>query len=129
MGFSIETSTPAKAYQWYWNEKEIIKEDKDYDGSTAETLFIDKCLPKHKGSYQCIVMTELDTSLSTDIATLKIGMFTELCQTLCIKFILLSLTGLQIGGLQVDHFCFGNFDQTRLISETMPFSSTISRAE
>ena len=79
MGFSIETSKPAQAYQWYWNEKEINKEDKDYDGSTAETLFIDGCLPKHKGSYQCIVMTELDTSLSTDIVTLKIGMYTELC--------------------------------------------------
>ena len=114
LGFSIATSKPAKAYQWYWNEKEINKEDKDYDGSTAETLFIDECLPKHKGSYQCIVMTELDTSLSTDIATLKIGMYTELCQTPYIKFITLSITGVQIGGLQVD-LLFREFDQTPLI--------------
>ena len=78
--FSVETSKTAKAYQWYWNEKEICKEDKDYDGSTTEALSIDKCLPKHKGSYKCVLVTELDTSLSTEIATLQIGMHTELYQ-------------------------------------------------
>ena len=102
LGFSVETSKTAQAHQWYWNEKEINKEDKDYDGSTTEALFIEKCLPKHKGSYQCIITTELDTSLSTEIATLKIGMYIELCQTPYIEFIMLSITGLQIGGLQVD---------------------------
>ena len=100
LGFSIQTSKPAQAYQWYWNEKEICKEDKDYDGSTAEALTLDKCLPKHKGSYQCIVMTELETLLRTETATLKIGMYPKICQTLRIT-----------GG----SFCLGNFDQTPLI--------------
>ena len=81
LGFSIETSKPAKAYQWYWNDEEINKEDKDYDGSTTEVLSVNRCLPKHKGSYQCIVMTELETSLRTEIATLEIGMYTEVWQT------------------------------------------------
>ena len=78
LGFSIATSKPAQAYQWYWNEKEICKEDKDYDGSTTEALCVNLCLPKHKGSYKCVLVTELDTSLSSEIATLKIGMYTEL---------------------------------------------------
>ena len=78
--FSIETSKTAQAYQWFLNRKEINKEDKDYDGSTAEVLSINRCLPKHKGSYQCIITTELDTSLRTEIATLNIGMYIVLCQ-------------------------------------------------
>ena len=80
LGFSIETSKTAKAYQWYINRKEINNKDKDYDGSTTEVLSINKCLPKHKGSYKCVLVTELDTLLTTEIATLKIGMHTELCQ-------------------------------------------------
>ena len=89
LGFSVETSKTAKAYQWYLNGIVINKEDKDYDGSTAEVLSVNRCLPKHKGSYQCIVLTELDTSLSTEIATLEIGMYTEVCQTPYITFIIL----------------------------------------
>ena len=85
--FYIKTSKTAQAYQWYWNEKEISKEDKDYDGSTTEVLCINRCLPKHKGSYKCVLVTELDTSLSTEIATLKIGMHTELCQKKCSKIL------------------------------------------
>ena len=81
LGFSVKTSRTAQAYQWYLNGKVINNEDKDYEGSTAEVLSVNRCLPKHKGSYQCIVMTELDTSLSTEIATLEIGMYTEVCQT------------------------------------------------
>ena len=81
LGLSIETSKPALAYQWYLNGKVINKEDKNYDGSTAEVLSVNRCLPKQKGSYQCIVMTELNTSLSTEIATLEIGMYTEVWQT------------------------------------------------
>ena len=79
LGFSVKTSKTAKAHQWCLNGKVINKEDKDYDGSTAEVLSINGCLPKHKGSYQCIVMTELETSLSTEIATLEIGKSTEVC--------------------------------------------------
>ena len=71
--FSIETSKTAQAYQWHLNGKEISDEDKDYEGSTTNVLSINKCLPKHKGSYNCIIMTELDTSLNTEIAVLKIG--------------------------------------------------------
>ena len=82
MGFSIETSKMAKAYQWYFNGNEISNEDMDYEGSTTEVLSINKCLPKHKGSYKCVLINELDTSLSTEIATLKIGMYPELSQTL-----------------------------------------------
>ena len=80
VGFSIKTSKTAQTYQWFVNRKVINNEDKDYDGSTAEVLSINRCLPKHKGSYQCIITTELDTLLSTEITTLKIGMHTELCQ-------------------------------------------------
>ena len=72
--FSVETSKTAQAYQWYFNGIVINNEDKDYDGSTTEILSINRCLPKHKGSYQCIVMTELETSLRTETATLEIGM-------------------------------------------------------
>ena len=74
LGFSVETSKTAQAYQWYLNGIVINNEDKVYDGSTTEVLSINRCLPKHKGSYQCIVMTELDTPLRTEIATLEIGM-------------------------------------------------------
>ena len=77
LGFSVETSKTAKAYQWSLNGIVINNEDKDYDGSAAEVLSVTRCLPKHKGSYQCIVMTELETSLSTEIATLEIGMCSE----------------------------------------------------
>ena len=90
LGFSVKTSKTAKAYQWYLNGKVINKEDKDYDGSTTKALSINRCLPKHKGSYQCIVMTELDTSLRIEIATLEIGMYTELCQT---PYIILPIIG------------------------------------
>ena len=93
MGFSIATSKPAQAYQWYLNGIVINNEDKDYDGSTTEVLSVNRCLPKHKGSYQCIVMTELETSLSTEIATLEIGMCTEVCQTPYITFIILPIIG------------------------------------
>ena len=74
--FLVETSKIAQAYQWYWNEKKIPTDNKDYEGCVSDKLSINGCLPKHKGSYKCIVMTELDTSLSTEIATLKIGMYT-----------------------------------------------------
>ena len=73
LGFSIETSKPAQAYQWYWNGNEISSEDKDYEGSTTKCIFISKCLPKHKGSYRCLVTTELDILISSETATLEIG--------------------------------------------------------
>ena len=76
--FSIATSKTAKAYQWCLNGMKIPTDNNDYEGCISEKLFINRCLPKHKGSYQCIVVNELDTSLSTEIATLKIGMYTEL---------------------------------------------------
>ena len=72
--FSVETSKTAQAYQWCLNASKITSDNKDYEGCISEKLFINGCLPKHKGSYQCILMTELDTYLSTEIATLKIGM-------------------------------------------------------
>ena len=100
LGFSVETSKTAKAYQWYLNGKVINKEDKDFDGSTTEVLSISRCLPKHKGSYQCIVMTELETSLRTEIATLEIGMYTEVCQTPYITFIILPIIGHQFRGVE-----------------------------
>ena len=96
LGFSVETSKPAQAYQWYLNGIVISNEDKDYDGSTTEVLSINRSLPKHKGFYQCIVMTELETSLSTEIATLKIGMRTEVFQIPYITFIILSIVGPQL---------------------------------
>ena len=71
--FSIETSKTAQAYQWYLNGTEISSEDKDYEGSKTEKLCISKCLPKHKGFYKCTVVNELNTSLNTESATLKIG--------------------------------------------------------
>ena len=74
LGFTIETSLTAKSYQWKLNGDDINDEDANYEGSTSEHLSISKCLPKHKGSYKCVVTTELDTSLSSEIATLKIGM-------------------------------------------------------
>ena len=74
LGFSIATSKIAQAYQWCLNGIKIPTDNKDYEGCISEKLSINGCLPKHKGSYQCIVVTELDTSLSTEIATLKIGM-------------------------------------------------------
>ena len=77
LGFFIETSKTAQAYQWYLNGNQICDEDKDYEGSTTKQLIISKCLPKHKGSYKCVVTTELDTLLTSEIATLKIGMYTD----------------------------------------------------
>ena len=73
VGFTIETSPAAKSYQWKLNGNEISNEDMNYEGSTSEHLSISKCLPKHKGSYKCVITTQLDTSLSSEIATLKIG--------------------------------------------------------
>ena len=73
LGFIIGTSPTAKSYQWKLNGNDISNEDKDYEGSTTEHLSISKCLPKHKGSYQCVVTTELDTALMSENATLKIG--------------------------------------------------------
>ena len=78
LGFSVETSKTAQAYQWCLNGIQLMSDNKDYEGCISEKLFINGCLPKHKGSYQCIVVTELDTSLTTEIATLKIGMCTTL---------------------------------------------------
>ena len=101
LGFSVETSKTAQVYQWYWNEKEICKEDKDYDGSTTEALLIDKCLPKHKGSYKCVLVTELDTSLSTEIATIKIGMPRNFVRHLFkSSFIVLPIIGHHFGGTE-----------------------------
>ena len=77
--FTVETSSTAKSYQWNLNGKEISNEDRDYDGSNTKHLSICKCLPKHKGSYKCVITTELDTSLSSEIATLKIGMYVHVC--------------------------------------------------
>ena len=74
LGFSVETSKTAQAYQWYLNGIEISNEDKYYDGCTTERLSISKCLPKHKGSYKCALITELDMCLTTETATLIIGM-------------------------------------------------------
>ena len=106
LGFSIETSKIAQAYQWCLNGIKITTDNKGYEGCISEKLSINGCLPKHKGSYQCIVVTELDTSLSTEIATLKIGMFTELCQTPYITFVVLSTIGPRIiGGLQKCTIC------------------------
>ena len=79
LGFTIETSPTAKSYQWKLNEDDINDEDANIEGSTSEHLSISKCLPKHKGSYKCFVTTELDTSLSSEIATLKIGMSANVC--------------------------------------------------
>ena len=98
--FFIETSKPAQAYKWNLNGTVINKEDKDYDGSSTDVLSVNRCLPKHKGSYQCIVMTELETSLRTEIATLEIGMYTEVCQTPYITFIILPIIGHQFRGAE-----------------------------
>ena len=100
LGFSVKTSRTAKAYQWNFNGIVINKEDKDYDGSSTDVLSVTRCLPKHKGSYQCIVMTELKTSLRTEIATLEIGMYTEVCQTPYITFIILPIIGHQFRGAE-----------------------------
>ena len=80
VGFTIETSPTAKSYQWKLNGNEISNEDKEYHGSTTNSLSISKCLSKHKGSYKCIVTTELDLLLSSEIATLKIGMSVNVCR-------------------------------------------------
>ena len=81
----MDTSKTAQAYQWYLNGIEISNDDKDYEGSTTEVLSINKCLPKHKGSYKCILTTELDTLLTTDIASLKIGKHTQRYYVYCIQ--------------------------------------------
>ena len=75
--FSIKTSKTAHAYQWYLDGNKISTIDKDYEGSTTDCLSINECLPKHKGSYKCVVTTELDIPLTTEIATLKIGDFSH----------------------------------------------------
>ena len=98
LGFSIETSKTAQAYQWYLNGMKITTDNKDYEGCISEKLSINGCLPKHKGSYQCIVVTELETSLSTEIATLKIGMTLNFVRHLTIH--LCNAVHNQIGGLQ-----------------------------
>ena len=72
MRLTIKTLPTAQEYQWYWNGYQISDEDKDYEGSTAECLSIRKCLPKHKGSYY-VVATKQDIKLTSEIATLKIG--------------------------------------------------------
>ena len=86
VGFTIETSKTAKAYQWFLNENKISNEDDDYEGSTTKHLSISKCLPKHKGSYKCVVITELDTVLTSKVAILIIG---EL--TLWLLFVIVTL--------------------------------------
>ena len=72
----------AQAYQWYLNGDKISNEDKDYEGSTTECLSIYKCLPKHKGSYY-VVATKMEIKLTSEIATLKIGMHKNIygCKT------------------------------------------------
>ena len=75
--FSIATTSTANTYKWHFQGKEISSEETDYIGTTTNTLIIEKCLPKHKGSYKCVV-TFLDKSeeiFISESATLTIGMF------------------------------------------------------
>ena len=42
-------------------------------GSTTDCLTLEKCYPKHKGFYNCIVTDESGKSESSDKAALTIG--------------------------------------------------------
>ena len=75
--FSITTSQPVRICNWYFQENLISSEDADYIGSTTDSLTIAKCLPKHKGTYKCVVTDEFDETHSSKVASLTMGKFLD----------------------------------------------------
>ena len=71
--FSFETSPAAQAYKWYFQSKLISSKETDYEGATTSTIIIQKCLPKHKGTYRCIVTNESAERFPSKSVTLTIG--------------------------------------------------------
>ena len=76
--FSI-VSEVAITYIWYFKENPISKEDTEYSGSTTDSLTITVCLPKHKGSYKCVITDDSGRTHTSKNATLTIGEFVSVC--------------------------------------------------
>ena len=72
--FSIETHlNAAKAHQWYFQEEPISSESGEYSGSTTNRLTITKCLPKHEGTYKCVITDESGQKFTSESSTLTVG--------------------------------------------------------
>ena len=71
--FSVQTYSTVRKWEWYFQEETISNEEADYRGSTTEKLIIEKCLPKHKGAYKCVVTDESGETFTSKTATLSIG--------------------------------------------------------
>ena len=74
----VTTSPLAKNYEWYFEEKLILStDDATLEGCSTDNLVIGKCLPKHRGSYKCVVTDELGENYTTRSATLNIGRYSH----------------------------------------------------
>ena len=73
MELSITTDPVATSYKWCFKELEISADDQQYEGSATNHLIIKKCLPKHKGAYNCMVTDESGKLYFSRAALLQIG--------------------------------------------------------
>ena len=80
--FFIETSRTAIAHEWHFQEQ-TISSDTDYRGSSTDHLTVIKCLPKHKGTYKCIVTDESGKTFISESATLTIGKLASVYIAIC----------------------------------------------
>ena len=71
--FFVQTAPAAKSYQWQFQNHLISNENANYEGVLTANLIITKCLPKHKGAYQCVAMSESRETFTSAIAILEIG--------------------------------------------------------
>ena len=72
---SVVTAPRAKKYKWYFQEQPVSTEDTSYEGSTTDSLCINKLLPKHKGVYKCVMTGDLNVEMPSRTAYLGIGKF------------------------------------------------------
>ena len=82
--FTIQTSSAAKTFNWYFESKSISSEETNCEGITTDILTIKKCLPKHKGAYKCLVTNKSGETFSSESATLTIG---ELANSYCNSYV------------------------------------------
>ena len=69
----IKTEPIAREHKWYFEESEITANVDQLEGFSTSLLTIKKCLPKHKGSYKCLVTDETGKSLASLNADVMIG--------------------------------------------------------
>ena len=73
--FSIVTSSGQFSYNWCLDDQSIPDDNPDYRGARTSEIVVMKSLPKHCGSYKCIITEKnrLDVNIPSNSATLEIG--------------------------------------------------------